>query len=99
MKWGLKDSVLAQLTNTFKKYPVEKVVLFGSRAKGTYSATADIDLAIYAQRMTHRQLSLLSNELEETDMIYLFDLVHIDETVNTQLIANIEKDGQVIYGE
>jgi predicted nucleotidyltransferase len=99
MKWGLKDSIVEQLKDTFKKYPVEKVVLFGSRARGTNSATADIDLAVYASRMTHRQLSQLSDELEETEMIYLFDLVHIDETVNTQLIANIEKEGQVIYGE
>jgi predicted nucleotidyltransferase len=74
-------------------------VLFGSRARGTNNATADIDLAVYAPRITHRQLSLLSDDLDETNIIYRFDLVHINETANPQLIANIEKEGQVIYGE
>jgi uncharacterized protein len=99
MKWGLKDSIVEELKDTFKKYPVEKVVLFGSRARGTNDATSDIDLAVYASRITHRQLSLLSDDLDETNIIYRFDLVHIDETANPQLIANIEKEGHVIYGE
>jgi predicted nucleotidyltransferase len=97
MKWGLKDAVVEELIHAFQGFPIEKVVLFGSRARGTNKATSDIDLAVFAPTMTHRQVSLLSNTLDEIDIIYRLDLVHVDEAVNPQLIHNIEKEGQLIY--
>lgn len=97
MKWGLRDDVMENLYRIFKSYPMEKVVLFGSRARGTNSVTSDIDLAVYGRQMTNRQISLLSEDLDESDIIYRFDLVHVGATVNPQLMANIEKDGYVIY--
>ena len=37
MKFGIKDSIVEQLTNIFAKYPqIEKVELYGSRAKGNH---------------------------------------------------------------
>jgi predicted nucleotidyltransferase len=97
MKWGLKEAVVEELIHAFQSYPIEKVVLFGSRARGSNNATSDIDLAVFAPNMTHRQISLLSDTLDEIDIIYQLDLVHVDETVNPQLIHNIEQEGQLIY--
>lgn len=97
MNGGLPAKTLEQLISIFRVHPIEKVVLFGSRARGTNSATSDIDLAVYAPEMTHRQISLLSEDMDESDMIYRFDLVHVSVTVDPYLRANIEKEGQVIY--
>jgi predicted nucleotidyltransferase len=95
MKWGLKEVVVEELIHTFQAFPIEKVVLFGSRARGTNNATSDIDLAVFAPNMTHRQISLLSDALDGSDIVYRIDIVHVDETVNPILISNIENEGQV----
>lgn len=41
------DEVYKQIVNIAKKYNTKKVVLFGSRARGTNHPKSDIDLAIY----------------------------------------------------
>ena len=41
------QNVYRQIVEISKKYQVKKVVLFGSRARGTNMPKSDIDLAIY----------------------------------------------------
>ena len=44
--YGLSDTVIMDICSVFRRYPnIEKVLIFGSRAKGTYSEGSDIDLA------------------------------------------------------
>lgn len=44
MKYGLKDSDLNLIINIFRNYKnIDKVVLYGSRAKGNYKFNSDID--------------------------------------------------------
>lgn len=81
----------------FSRYPIIKVKLFGSRAKGTHSAASDIDLAVYAPEMTHQEMNLLRNELDELDIIFRIDVVHMDELTNPLLIERIEKEGEEIF--
>ena len=45
LKYNLEKEIVEEIS---KKYPeIEKVVLFGSRARGDNSSRSDIDLAIY----------------------------------------------------
>ena len=47
MKFGLKESDIELIKKVFSNYPeVEKVILYGSRAKGTYKPASDIDLTL-----------------------------------------------------
>lgn len=51
-KCGLSFSAQDQLTHVFQKHPqIEKVILYGSRAKGNYRAGSDIDITIVAPKM------------------------------------------------
>ena len=47
------DEVYKQIVNIAKKYNTKKVVLFGSRARGTNHPKSDIDLAIYGLSLIH----------------------------------------------
>ena len=47
MKYNLPDWVLRKLYFFAQKYSIEKLVLFGSRARGTNTVRSDIDLAVY----------------------------------------------------
>lgn len=48
--FGITEKSYQLLLDAFVKYQeVEEVILFGSRAKGTYKKGSDIDLAIKAK--------------------------------------------------
>ena len=48
LKYNLEKEIVEEIYEISKKYPeIEKVVLFGSRARGDNASRSDIDLAIY----------------------------------------------------
>ena len=44
--FGLDEKLIESIRNISKKYPKNKFVVFGSRARGDYKTTSDIDIAI-----------------------------------------------------
>ena len=71
--------------------------LFGSRAKGTYKAGSDIDIAIKGSNIDHKLVMALSTRLnEETTMPYFFDIVHYDGITDPELRAHIDRVGKQI---
>lgn len=47
MKYDLSDRILREFSFLAHKYSVTKIVLFGSRARGTNTERSDIDIAVY----------------------------------------------------
>ena len=47
MKYNLPDRVLRDITRFAKMHSITKVILFGSRARGTNTERSDIDIAAY----------------------------------------------------
>ena len=49
MTFGLSDATIEKIRSVFARCPqVEKAVLYGSRAKGTFRNGSDIDLSLFA---------------------------------------------------
>jgi len=47
MNYGLRGDEIEKIITVFKKYTkVDKVILYGSRAMGTYKPGSDIDLTV-----------------------------------------------------
>ena len=66
MPYGLKDNELEKINSVFSKFPdVEKVILYGSRAKGNYRKGSDIDLALMGDNISLTMLLRIENELDE----------------------------------
>lgn len=42
---GIREKVLEEICALAEKYRLDRVILFGSRARGDYKKTSDIDLA------------------------------------------------------
>ena len=40
------DEVIAEITQRCRNYGAQKIILFGSRAKGTATERSDIDIAV-----------------------------------------------------
>lgn len=43
---GIKPVVIREICELAQKYSINKVILFGSRARGDYKRVSDIDLAV-----------------------------------------------------
>ena len=89
------QSVYRQIVEISKKYQVKKVVLFGSRARGTNMTKIDIDLAIYGCA----DFGSLSDSLNEDlwSLLKLYIINMDDKYVSSELVSEIEKDGVVLY--
>lgn len=98
MKYGLKKSVIQAIVDIIQKYEgVEKVILYGSRAKGSFQPASDIDLVLIGERLTLSNQFSIENELDDLLLPYKIDLAlwhHID---NPELLDHIRRIGVVIW--
>lgn len=49
LETGVDSLVWKEIAEFAKKYNIQKVILFGSRSRGDYHKTSDIDLAVYPE--------------------------------------------------
>jgi len=57
-KTGIQEQVINEIISLAEKYEIKKVVLFGSRARGDYHRSSDIDLAVYGGDVTGFSLAV-----------------------------------------
>ncbi len=98
MKFGLKEQTIEQIISVFSRYPeVEKVTLYGSRAKGNYKNGSDIDLTFEGEGLTLSMLHKIDNDLDDLLLPYTFDLSIFKHIDNTDLIDHIKRVGIIFY--
>ncbi|MGN0246610.1 MAG: nucleotidyltransferase family protein [Lachnospiraceae bacterium] len=84
---------MTALITLAEKYNVDRLILFGSRARGDYHKTSDIDLAVTGGNVVRFML-----DVEDTTPTLLkYDIVDLDSSVQHELRESIEKEGVVIY--
>lgn len=93
MKYNLPNRVLRELSSFAQKYSVTKIILFGSRARGTNTERSDIDIAVYGGNFD----GFYWDVKEKINSLLMFDIVQADSSISDELIKEIEKDGVVIY--
>lgn len=100
MKYGLKPDVIARINYVFATHSeVERVVLYGSRAKGTHRASSDIDLCLKGEKLTLPLLLKIGNELDDLLLPYKIDLSTFHALDNQELIEHIQRVGVVFYSK
>ncbi len=99
MKFGLSDASIQKIHDVFKHYPqVEKVVLYGSRARGDYENGSDIDLTLHGgETLTHFIVSKIATDLDGQLLPYTIDLSILSHIRNPELVEQINRNGVVFY--
>ena len=98
--FGLSDKAWQELELIFKSFhSLEKVILFGSRAKGTHKMGSDVDLAIQGCEVDTSVLLRLQGALEASSLPYFFDVIQLDKIDSPELLEHIRECGVVIYEE
>ena len=90
---GIQDIVIEEIVELAKTYDLQKVILFGSRARGDYKLRSDIDLAVSGGDCIGFSLDVQ----ETTSTLLFFDIVNLDGTVQKELLESIYKEGVSIY--
>lgn len=93
MRYNLPDRVLRDITRFAKMHSITKVILFGSRARGTNTERSDIDIAVYGGDFD----SFYWDIKENVHSLLMFDVVEVDAGISEELEEEIRKDGVVIY--
>lgn len=92
-KSGIRKEVIHEIRSLAQKYHVQKVILFGSRARGDYKRTSDIDLAVKGGEFERFSLDVE----EETSTLLKYDIVDLDREVQPELLESIQREGVVLY--
>lgn len=98
MKYGLKKQTIAQINAVFARHPeIEQVILYGSRAKGNYKDSSDVDLALKGHKLNSRVIDRVNFELEDLFLPYCFDISLFSRINNAHLIDHINHVGVIFY--
>lgn len=98
-KNGLPEPVLQKIRAVFSRYPqVEKAVLYGSRATGTYKNGSDIDLTLHGGAdLTLNVLCKIANDLDDLFLPYMIDLSIFHDISDSDVIERIQRVGVTVY--
>lgn len=95
--FGLPQRTINELIEYFKSKPeIEKVVIYGSRAKGNYRNGSDIDFAICSD--DEKYFFRIAGDLDELPTPYKFDVINYKNLTDEDNIKkSIDEFGKVFY--
>lgn len=95
---GLNSNQIADINKIFAKYKqIDKVILYGSRALGTYTKRSDIDLVVLGSNIDRILIINMKFDLEELNIPYFVDLQDYKTINNKNLIEHINRVGVEFY--
>ncbi|WP_233545718.1 nucleotidyltransferase family protein [Parabacteroides sp. AM08-6] len=96
--YGIPASEWELINKIFSRSPhVKEVILFGSRAKGTFKTGSDIDFAIKGTDITKDDISSLVGAFEESVLPYFVDVILYSSIHNEALKEHIDRVGIPVY--
>lgn len=86
------EEVIEEVADLCRQFQAKKVILYGSRAKGTARERSDIDIAVSGVD----NFELLVEKVEELPTLYSVDMVNMDTCRNQLLLEDIRQYGRKI---
>jgi predicted nucleotidyltransferase len=98
MEFGLDQKTIDKINSVFEKHSeIEKVIIYGSRAKGNYRTGSDIDLTLIGNDLKYDLIGKVNSEIDDLNTPYLFD-ISIFQMLNTpSLEEHINRVGKLFY--
>lgn len=84
------EEVIEEVADLCRQFQAKKVILYGSRAKGTARERSDIDIAVSGVD----NFELLVEKVEELPTLYSVDMVNMDTCRNQLLLEDIRQYGR-----
>ena len=90
---GIDDSIEQDIISIAIKNDIKKLILFGSRARGDFKRTSDIDLAVEGGNISAFAVQVD----EEVSTLLEFDIINLDGRVLKELLESIRREGVMLY--
>lgn len=91
------DRVIESINHISRKYKIERVLLFGSRARGNHSYVSDYDIAVFGDDLSEIEKAKFYDDIEKIETLKKVDIVFVSQDTGDNFTKNIMKDGIVIY--
>lgn len=91
---GIRVEVMEEIIKTAQNNKIKKLIIFGSRARGDFKETSDIDIAV-----SGGDFDVFVQDMEETSTLLKFDLIDLDGPIENNLLESIRREGRIIYEE
>ena len=88
MKYNLSERVLRDITRFAEERGIGKIILFGSRARGTNAERSDVDIAVSGGDFD----GFYGDIKEKAHSLLMFDIVDIDHGITGELEREIESN-------
>lgn len=98
LSFGLPAHAVDALRGVFQGWPqIQRVLLYGSRAKGSYRPGSDIDLVIEGEELTLSQLLAIENQIDDLLLPWMVDISLKHQIDNAALLEHIARAGVAFY--
>lgn len=98
MNYGIKDDCWKRLETVFVSHKnIEKVILYGSRAKGTNCMYSDVDIVLVGEKINNREYTNIIQEIDDLLLPFIFDISVYHSIKDSNLIESINRTGVIIY--
>ena len=96
--YGIRKNVIEQIKELASRYQLDRVILFGSRARGDYHKTSDIDLAASGGNVTEFALDV-DEDYYTSDYMYVTVTNDTEEPVYDVRVAVVllDAEGNILY--
>lgn len=98
MNYGIKEEYWNKLESIFRNHKnIEKVILYGSRAKGTNRMYSDVDIVLVSDKINNREYTNIIQEIDDLLLPFIFDISVYHSIKDSNLIESINRTGVIIY--
>ena len=96
--FGLEQELIDTINTIFlENKKIEKVLIFGSRAKGNFITGSDIDLALIGENISHEDIINIKLAIDDIALLYSVDIVAYNDVKNTPIGDHIKRIGKIFY--
>lgn len=87
--------ILSEIKTICIRENVDKVLIFGSFAKGTQHKTSDIDIAVKTDEKT---FDIIEKKINDINTLRKIDIVNLEQKgLNKNLLEDIKTYGKILY--
>ena len=98
LPFGLSETIRDSLCDVFVRFPkIERVLVYGSRATGSYRPHSDIDLVVIAPTMSDLEFSVLWMALDDLPILFRLDVELWHQSTNPARKQAMLDDGIPLY--
>ncbi|MGC8121104.1 nucleotidyltransferase family protein [Marinobacter sp. VGCF2001] len=96
--FGLPPQVIKSLQGVFSQHhAIERVTLYGSRAKGNYRPNSDIDLLLTAPALPWQEFNQIELEIDDLLLPWKVDLALKHQVENEELLKHVDRVGIPLF--